>query len=211
MNTEFALPPSPAAHRTGLPVVHTASASVEDSIIATIVAAFAADPVARWMYPEPGQYLRHFPEFVRAFAGRAFDHNSAHYLTGFEGAALWLPPDVQPDEAAIASHLERTVSEAQRPALFSIFDQMAGFHPAEPHWYLPMIGVDPARQRRGCGTVLLRYALEQCDLEERAAYLESSNPENISLYERHGFTRLGRIQAGTSPTIYPMLRAPRLS
>ena len=209
MKTEFAPPPLPATHRVAPPAVHTASGPVEASVIATIVAAFAADPVARWMYPEPGQYLSHFPEFVRAFAGRAFDHNSAHHLAGFEGAALWLPPDVQPDDDAIASILERTVAEAQQPALSSIFEQMASFHPAEPHWYLPMIGVDPARQRRGYGAVLLRHALRECDRAQQAAYLESSNPENIPLYERHGFAAHGRIQAGNSPTLYPMLREPR--
>lgn len=209
MNTELAPLPSLAAHRSGAPLVHTASESVKESVIAAIVTAFAADPVARWMYSEPGQYLSHFPAFVRAFAGRAFDHQSAHYLTGFEGAALWLPPDVPPDESAIVSLLERSVAGDRLAAIFSILDQMASFHPADPHWYLPMIGVDPSRQRRGLGSVLLRCALERCDREARAAYLESSNPENIPLYERHGFRRLGRIQAGTSPTIYPMLRTPR--
>jgi hypothetical protein len=41
------------------------------------------------------------------------------------------------------------------------------------------------------------------------AYLESSNPANVPLYERHGFRALGTIQAGSSPTIFPMLRAAR--
>jgi len=208
MNTDFVLQP-PAANRSSTSLVHIATGSVEASVVATIVTAFAADPVARWMYPEPAHYLKHFPGFVRAFAGRAFDHNCAHHLTGFEGAALWLPPDVQPDEGAIAELLERTVAGEKQPAVLSIFEQMASFHPAELHWYLPMIGVDPVRQRRGCGAVLLRHALHQCDRERRAAYLESSNPENIPLYERHGFTLLGRIQAGTSPILYPMLREPR--
>ncbi|MEW6149322.1 MAG: N-acetyltransferase, partial [Pseudomonadota bacterium] len=39
-----------------------------------------------------------------------------------------------------------------------------------------------------------------------AAYLESSNPRNISLYKRHGFKIIGEIQHGTSPTMTPMLR-----
>ena len=40
--------------------------------------AFSADPVARWFYPDPHQYLLHLPSFVRAFAGRAFEYNSAY-------------------------------------------------------------------------------------------------------------------------------------
>jgi hypothetical protein len=31
----------------------------------------------------------------------------------------------------------------------------------------------------------------------------------VPLYERHGFEVLGSIQAGSSPTVVPMLRRPR--
>ena len=41
------------------------------------------------------------------------------------------------------------------------------------------------------------------------ACLESSNPKNIPLYERHGFELLGTIQVGASPPIFPMLRKIR--
>jgi len=33
----------------------------------------------------------------------------------------------------------------------------------------------------------MRHALARCDEESALAYLASSNPRNISLYERHGF------------------------
>ena len=36
-------------------------------------------------------------------------------------------------------------------------------------------------------------------MKEERAYLESSNPKNMSLYERHGFESMGRIQIGDSP------------
>ena len=90
-----------------------------------------------------------------------------------------------------------------------VFERMPDYHPAEPHWYLPMIGVDPAHQGRGYGSALLRHALLQCDKDHIAAYLESSNPANVPLYERHGFVVLGSIQVGSSPPIFPMLRAAR--
>jgi ribosomal protein S18 acetylase RimI-like enzyme len=92
--------------------------------------------------------------------------------------------------------------------LYAVLDQMATFHPREPHWYLPMIGVDPPHQGRGYGSALLSYALERCDREQCLAYLESTNPRNIPLYQRHGFKVLGTIQAGSSPPMVPMLRTP---
>jgi hypothetical protein len=51
--------------------------------------------------------------------------------------------------------------------------------------------------------------LQQCDADGLPAYLESTNPRNISFYESLGFACQGTIQAGTSPEIVPMLRRPR--
>ena len=125
------------------------------------------------------------------------------------GAALWLPPNVHPEEEALGEVLERTVSASIRGDLFAVFEQMAKYHPSEPHWYLPLIGVDPAHQGQGYGAALMTYALQQCDREHSPAYLESTNPRNISLYERHGFEVLGTIQVGASPPLVPMLRQPQ--
>jgi ribosomal protein S18 acetylase RimI-like enzyme len=86
---------------------------------------------------------------------------------------------------------------------------MAKYHPSEPHWYLPMIGVDPAHQGKGHGDALMVHALRRCDRDRVPAYLESTNPRNISLYLRHGFQALGTIQVASSPTLVPMLRRPR--
>jgi transposase len=71
-----------------------------------------------------------------------------------------------------------------------------------------MIGVDPAHQGEGHGDALMAYALAQCDRDHAPAYLESSNPRNISFYQWHGFEPLGAIQVGSSPTLIPMLRRP---
>ena len=55
----------------------------------------------------------------------------------------------------------------------------------------------------------MTHALQQCDRDRLLAYLESTNPRNITLYERHGFKALGQIQVGSSPPMVPMLRKPR--
>jgi ribosomal protein S18 acetylase RimI-like enzyme len=90
-----------------------------------------------------------------------------------------------------------------------IFEKMSGYHPDEPHWYLPLLGVDPLHHGKGMGSALLQHALVICDQDSKYAYLESSNPRNITLYQRHGFELLGTIQVNTSPSIFPMLRKPR--
>ena len=187
-------------------MVRMATTSDEALVIDTIVLAFAADPVTRWAWPNTRGYLTTMPAFTRAFGGRAFQHNGAHLSNDYAGAALWLPPDVHPDEEAIGEILQRTVADSIRADLFKIFEQMAKYHPNEPHWYLPLIGVDPTHQGKGYGTALLTHALKECDRDHLAAYLESTNPRNVSLYERHGFEVVGKIQAGSSPPLVPMLR-----
>jgi ribosomal protein S18 acetylase RimI-like enzyme len=64
-------------------------------------------------------------------------------------------------------------------------------------------------QGRRYGSALLQHILLQCNRDHAPAYLESTNPANIRLYERHGFEVLDTIQVGSSPPIFPMLRAAR--
>jgi ribosomal protein S18 acetylase RimI-like enzyme len=191
------------------PTIKTVTPSNADQAVGTVVLAFSADPVARWFYPDPHQYLLHLPTFVRAFAGKAFEHNSAYYVDGYMGAALWLPPDVHPDENALVALLERSIPEENQQEIFAFIEQMDSSHPSEPHWYLPMIGVDPAKQGNGYGSALLKHVLERCDGEGKLAYLESSSPKSIPLYQRHGFELVGTIQVGSSPLMFPMLRKPQ--
>ena len=174
-----------------------------------LLLAFGSDPICRWVWPDARQYLAAFPRFVAAFGGAAFAQATAFGLSDGRAAALWLPPGVKPDEEELAAVLLETVPETRQEDTFAFLAQMDTYHPREPHWYLPLIGVDPAHQGKGYGSDLLRHALALCDRDGTPAYLESSNPKNIPLYARHGFELLGSIQAGDSPTMYPMLRTPR--
>ena len=192
-----------------MPIIKTATATDEAAVIAVVVLAFSADPAARWTWPDANQYLMHFPSFVRAFGGKAFAHGHAYYVDGYAGAALWLPPEVHPDEDALITLLQRTVSAQVLNDVFTVFEQMGRYHPREPHWYLPLIGVDPPQQGKGHGAALLQHTLIPCDRDHTLAYLESTNPKNMPLSERHGFELLDTFHLGASPPIFPMLRTPR--
>ena len=197
------------ANSTPMWSVAAVTAPEVDQVVGVISLAFSSDPAARWTYPDPHAYINYFPSLVRAFGGKAFEHGSAHQVSGFRGGALWLPPGVHPDQGALGAILQESVAEDLLREVSGVFELMGGYHPAEPHWYLPMIGVDPVHQGRGYGSALLRHALLQVDNDHVAAYLESSNPANVPLYERHGFVVLGTIQVGSSPPVIPMLRAAR--
>lgn len=189
--------------------IKTATVSDKPALISVITLAFTADPMARWSQPDPLKYLTNFPAVVRAFGGNAFASGTAYFADGFAGAALWLPPGVGPDEETLAKLIVEGAPAEIQDDLQGIFEQMEKFHPTEPHWYLPMIGVDPAQQGNGVGSALMKEALKTVDRDGTIAYLESSNPKNISLYERHGFGVIGEIQVGSSPTLRPMLRGAK--
>ena len=128
---------------------------------------------------------------------------------GNRGGALWLPPGVKPDEDAISVILDQSVPQDVMANVNTILGEMAAYHPRNPYWYLPMIGTEPHLRGRGMGAALLREALSRCDQEHMPAYLESTNPANVALYQRLGFDALGVIRAGDSPPLVPMLRSAR--
>ena len=190
------------------PVVTVAAPGDRRQVVDIITRAFADDPPSRWLWPDVERYRRFFPHFVDAFGGSAIEHGSAH-VVGTGAAALWLPPGAHPDEEALGTLLDESVDPALLHTAFSVFEQMAAYHPAEPHWYLPLIGVTPAQQGHGYGSVLLEYAVNRCDREGLPAYLEATTPRSVRLYRRHGFRVVAEIRAGSAPPVFPMIRAPK--
>ena len=189
--------------------VKIASETEQNVVIDALKLAFVADPATRWVWPDPQKYLLHFNNFAKAFGGKAFASKSAHYIGNYSGAALWLPPNIDPDVDTLLGLLQETTSEEAQGIVPQVLEKMGSYHPNEPHWYLPLLGVDPLYHGKGLGSALLKYATTRFDNENVLAYLESSNPRNIPLYERHGFKVLGTIGIDQFPPIVPMLRKPQ--
>ena len=189
--------------------VRAIAAEDREALIDALVLAFSTDPIARYIWPAPRDYLRHWRAFSMAIGGGAFDHAGALLAGEGRAAALWLPPGVEADSDAIGAMVGAHVAPEKHGVLAEVGEQIRGFHPDEPHWYLAFVGVDPASQGRGLGSALIDHGLAQCDAQGVAAYLESSSPKNVPLYERHGFEVIGVIQPGDFPPLTPMLRRAR--
>lgn len=180
-----------------------------DRAIATLVLAFSTDPLARWIYDGAHQYLQHIPQLFRALGTASFESRAAHRSDDGLGVAVWLPPDVHAEEAPLQAAIAQGIARRKQDDFIALLERTEHYRPREPHWYLSLIGVDGPHRNKGCGAALLAHGLRQCDSEHRAAYLWSSNRRNTTLYERHGFRTLDSIQAGSSPEIFPMVRAAR--
>ena len=188
------------------PTVTTVGVEHKSRALSTLVTAFAADPFVRWLFPDAEIFLNNVALGFENFGGQAFHTASAYQISDFAGVALWIRPGTEADDGPFSELLLRTVAEGRLPEVGQAFAQIEDFHPKEPHWYLPLIGVDPGHQGRGLGAQLMKHALARCDADGLPACLESSNPANISLYERFGFEVIGKIQTESSPPMHPMWR-----
>lgn len=189
--------------------VRKATKPEEDSVLAALTLAFSADPGVRWYFTAPPQFSTHFPEFSRAYGGKAFDHEAAYYVGDYVGAALWLPPGVHPDNDEIVGVMQAALSEEKLALVGEFIERVEQSHPDEPFWELTILGVEPAQQRKGYGELLMKPVLDECDREGTPAFLISSNVQNLSFYFRHGFEIADTIQFPTMPPFFPMRREPQ--
>lgn len=192
------------------PKIRTALPEEREQVFHTMAMAFSNDPVARWIFPQAIDFMRHFPGFVEAYCGVGVDQDTAFVTDGIEGAAIWLAPGADIDEEHLQAYVVEHIPSNIQEDVVGVMSEMERYHPDdESCWYLPFIGVDACHQQRGLGASLMKTMTTRLDDESAMAYLESTNPKNISLYERHGFEAMGEIQVGTSPVFTPMLRMPR--
>jgi GNAT superfamily N-acetyltransferase len=169
-------------HTKPLRVATVAGASEVDHAIAELVLAFCTDPVARWMYDDPHQYLLNIPRLFRALGKSSFEAGAAQRTSDGLGVALWLPPGVHSDDGPLEAVIAESITGEKKTEVGTVFERTEHYRPKEPHWYLSLIGVEALHRNKGCGATLLQHGLRQCDREHRPAYLWSSNSLNTSLY-----------------------------
>jgi GNAT superfamily N-acetyltransferase len=174
-----------------------------------LAAGFLDDPVLTWIFSEPGRAAK-LTVFFDFLAREALVPLGATYL-GEGGSACWTPPG-SPEwpaerEEQLSALAEEHLTADDRRRLTDLSALMQAHHPHDPHWYLGVIAVEPARQGRGLGASLLEASLRAVDADRLPAYLESTNPRNRTLYERHGFESVEELEVPDGPTLMAMWRA----
>ena len=129
------------------------------------------------------------------------------------GAAIWAPPGHW--KGTLVEGLALAVPSARLfrsrlPRSIANLNLMERKHPKEPeHWYLAILGTDPAHQGTGIGSALIRAVTDRCDEQGLGAYLESSKEQNVPYYARHGFEVREQITSGDGPPMWLMWRDPQ--
>jgi ribosomal protein S18 acetylase RimI-like enzyme len=67
-------------------------------------------------------------------------------------------------------------------------DAWAHRDPAEPHWHLGPVAIEPCVQRQGIGSALLTAFCVHLDAYGAVAYLETDRRANVHFYQKFGFT-----------------------
>ncbi|MEV5599475.1 GNAT family N-acetyltransferase [Streptomyces sp. NPDC052496] len=188
-------------------------ATVDDArpVSSTLARAFDDDPMMRWFFPDESTRESGLARYFTTLFTRQYAHHGVCERTE-AAAAFWVPPEGQ--EKAVPD--AETVQELQdilgdRAPLFRDTVMAAAEHaPQEPHWYLAVIGADPAAQGQGHGAALLRSGLAKADAAGLPVYLESSKSANLPVYEHFGFAVREELQLpGGGPLLWSMRREPR--
>ena len=186
--------------------IRLATTADKDLLHSTQCAAFEQDPMVQWHWPTTEQRQEGLSGFFGVFADHSIQHECAYCTNDVAGLAFWHPPNSTPDESKLDNIFQRTTSGQTYVEVGQVFEQLEGFKPDQPHWYLSIIAVAPDCQGKGYGAALMMRTLQKCDRDHLPAYLVSPNPRNLTLYERHGFQVVGQAQSGSSPVVTAMLR-----
>jgi ribosomal protein S18 acetylase RimI-like enzyme len=199
------------------PTIRRATQADVPRIARLFAAAFAPDPVFDWLVRTGAKRqpaLQRF--FTWIVERRTLPHGETWITADGLAAAAWIPPYAPAAASRLAEDLRllpvmlRLTGFSRLARGASMATAMEHAHPDLPYFYLAFIGVAPRVQGAGLGSALLRQTLQRTDAARADAYLENSNPRNLALYQRAGFTVTSEIKARPdAPPVYAMWRPAR--
>ena len=173
----------------------------------TLLLAFSVDPFQRYLMPNPSIFLKNSTIWFNNAASQSIASNALLGTNDYSGVAIWFPPNYTVEFDAIEDTL-LDLPESSKQDIYKYFKEFEENKPKDA-WYLEYLGVDPSNHSKGLGSLILKTSLEKIDQLHQSAYLESSNPRNMTLYERHGFETVKKIQFGEGPPVHTMYREAR--
>jgi ribosomal protein S18 acetylase RimI-like enzyme len=186
--------------------------------MAALGRAFLNDPLITYVIADEGKRGRVTPELYGGIIRYAMLYGSAYTTATAAGAACWLPPGQS--SPTLPRMLRAGMLKVPLLLGWSSYQRLNQFeaqaellhqrHASQPHWYLWALGVDPAHQGTGLGSILLQPVLARADADNTACYLETQNRENLPFYEKHGFQVSQQQEVfKNAVTTWAMLRQPR--
>jgi GNAT superfamily N-acetyltransferase len=162
-------------------------------VLETLVAAFAADPVLRYLFPDDPPYAQGAPVFFGALFDKRVARDAVWVAEDGLAAALWDPAD-SADSTTGAADLSRLPEDVlQRVDAYdqAVHDAL----PAEDFWYLGVLGTHPSASGRGLGRAVMSAGVASATAQQLPCVLETSSLANVDFYGRGGWEVVGEIAA----------------
>jgi len=191
-------------------------AAAEAEVAAVLLArAFDADPMFRFLLPDGRNRAVWLRVLMGLSVAQALARGGAWTTADHGGAILTADPGGYPfawhHGAGVLLRWWRWPG-LPVPTLRLVRDglavdrAMARLHLRQPHVYVHVLGVDPARQGTGAGGRLMRHAVARAEAIGVPLYLETTNPRNLSFYRHCGLDVCDEVTcAPGAPPLWTMI------
>jgi GNAT superfamily N-acetyltransferase len=191
-----------------------------DIAAGVLARAFQLDPPMVYVWPDATVRARVLPSLMKAFVTYGSMFGEPLTTSGKpEAVALWLPLDdlsetPERDHRAGIDQIPAMLGAEAFARFLHIATTVGRFHklsaPGE-HLYLSILGVEPSRQGQGLGSALIRPMLERADAAGLPCYLDTFQPRNVPLYQKHGFKiTIEEVEPNSGVRGWGFLREPRI-
>lgn len=171
------------------PEVRPATEADVTRAVATLGRAFESYPWTRHTM-SADRHIERLEKFNRLFIERiGLIWGRVWVADDGDAVAVWTTPETAKAGDVFAELGPRFAELAgdRLPQQRSAEAAMAPHRPTEPVWFLATVGVHPDRQGRGLGRAVLTPGIAAAAAEGVPAFLETSDENNVHLYQRLGF------------------------
>ena len=172
--------------------------------LATLVAAFEADPVwDAWAFPDRAAATEQRRALFGLWLRDALSHGTVRVAADCGAVALWYPPGGNEDSESYRGELQTVAARLgeHAPVFLAGCALFTASSPPGRYWYLALLGVCPQLRGRGLGMGLLQACLQTPEFQHLPAYLESTNPRNLRRYQQLGFGKMGELELPAGPRV----------
>ena len=158
--------------------------------------AFRDYPMSAYFMPDEVKRRKKQPAIYRMLVRSGIKYGEVYATSEkLEGVAVWFPPESRResfwDNLISGQFLTlllagREVVKRQRTFAEYAAAVRVRCIPGQ-HWYLQLLGVDPAYQGQGYSSALLKPMLARAGKEGIPCFLETQAEKNVALYEHFGF------------------------
>jgi GNAT superfamily N-acetyltransferase len=194
-----------------VPAVRRCPSRLRGRALDTVVAAFAADPLLRWVWPQNERYDACAPSFFGLLLDLRLEGGEVWIADDGDAVAMWDPPGglYLPAAEDRWAAVRAGFTDVERTRWQTYDAGLAVPQGAGAHWYLGVLATSPERQRRGLGRAVVAPMLAAAYRTSFPTYLETASATNLLFYGQLGFQAEVEVQMPDGPRCWLLRRTPQ--